>query len=462
MKKVSYIQLLKEAINEYDAKQMDKLGPMTEPILTFKGDGELLTHKDASSVLERYYFNETKETLVEQDEDAQSEASKKAGSGPEGDAVDPNEIVTGEEADAVPTTMDDLEDEILDEDFDLDEDLELEDATEADLVANEKPLDPDSKKEDIVGAEEKPLDIKEDVDLSEELSLEEFDLDEEFAISEGPAGATAGGTAGGMGGYALGKKFGSGGAKVAGAPGAVAGAVGGAILGSTIGHMAQSKTKELKYRPESVSLENAVINKLIQEMESEDDDGKSEASKNASKERADGGEAGTDLGKEPEIDKLVEDFELDEDFDLEEDIDLEGIEEDVELEDADLEEDVDLEGIEEDVDLEGIEEDVDLEGIEEDVELEDADLEEDIDLEGIEEDVELEDFDLTEAEAEAGEEGEGEGEEGEAGEEGGEKKSKKLDVDKEIATEGEGMGPIRVKAARELEESFRIFKEDVE
>lgn len=143
MSKISYIQLLKEAISEYDAKTMDYKGPLSEPILTFGGEGELETHKDASSILERYYFNENKDKLVEQDE-----------VGPENplefsddeDAEDPNEIITGEESDDVDETMEDLEDEILDEADDMDkleEDLELEDYDPADpdIVAKDEPLE---------------------------------------------------------------------------------------------------------------------------------------------------------------------------------------------------------------------------------------------------------------------------------------------------------------------------------
>ncbi len=60
MSKVSYTKLLKEAIaQEWDqTKTVDVKGPMTDPILGYDGDGELQTHKDAASVLERYYFKE--------------------------------------------------------------------------------------------------------------------------------------------------------------------------------------------------------------------------------------------------------------------------------------------------------------------------------------------------------------------------------------------------------------------
>ena len=59
MSKVSYKSILKETISEFDtSKMVDVKGPMLEPILSYTGDGELPTNKDAASVLERYYFHE--------------------------------------------------------------------------------------------------------------------------------------------------------------------------------------------------------------------------------------------------------------------------------------------------------------------------------------------------------------------------------------------------------------------
>jgi len=65
-KVVSYQQLLKEAISEFDtSNNVDVKGPMLDPILSYEGDGELPTYKDAASVLERYYFNEKQDKGVE-------------------------------------------------------------------------------------------------------------------------------------------------------------------------------------------------------------------------------------------------------------------------------------------------------------------------------------------------------------------------------------------------------------
>ncbi len=66
-KKVSYMTLLKEAISdaEHDtSKPVDVKGPMLDPILSYSGGGELPTHKDAASILERYYFAEDEDTGI--------------------------------------------------------------------------------------------------------------------------------------------------------------------------------------------------------------------------------------------------------------------------------------------------------------------------------------------------------------------------------------------------------------
>jgi hypothetical protein len=61
-RKKQYIDLLKEAINgSTDGDTTDTVdlkGPFVDGIVSYKGGGELPTHKDASGILERYYFNE--------------------------------------------------------------------------------------------------------------------------------------------------------------------------------------------------------------------------------------------------------------------------------------------------------------------------------------------------------------------------------------------------------------------
>jgi len=73
-KKVSYKNLLKQAISEFDtSKTVEVKGPMLDPILSWDGDGELPVYKDAASILERYYFNEDTEATVNVDDLQESE-----------------------------------------------------------------------------------------------------------------------------------------------------------------------------------------------------------------------------------------------------------------------------------------------------------------------------------------------------------------------------------------------------
>jgi hypothetical protein len=111
-KKISYVELLKEAISEYDTKAFNVKGPMLDPIISYDGGGELQTHKDASSVLERYYFKEkSSDSRLFVEQDVQEKEPEE------------NEIETGEEAEDVKKTMGDLEDELVEE-FMLEDDEE--------------------------------------------------------------------------------------------------------------------------------------------------------------------------------------------------------------------------------------------------------------------------------------------------------------------------------------------------
>jgi len=58
-RKEQYMDLLKESLSEFDTtKTTDVKGPMLDPILGYQGQGEIETHKDAASVLERFYFKQ--------------------------------------------------------------------------------------------------------------------------------------------------------------------------------------------------------------------------------------------------------------------------------------------------------------------------------------------------------------------------------------------------------------------
>lgn len=74
MSKKSYKELLKESVVvEFDtSKTVDVQGPMLNAILSYKGDGELHTHQDAASILERYYYGEKEDKGVDVQEAEQN------------------------------------------------------------------------------------------------------------------------------------------------------------------------------------------------------------------------------------------------------------------------------------------------------------------------------------------------------------------------------------------------------
>lgn len=106
-KKVSYLDMLKQAVSEYDASNMDYKGPMLDNIISYDGydDGnELKTHKDASDILDSKYVQEkNSEFAYFLKEDAQEQEPEQ------------NEIETGDTPDDIDDTFDDLEDFITDD-----------------------------------------------------------------------------------------------------------------------------------------------------------------------------------------------------------------------------------------------------------------------------------------------------------------------------------------------------------
>lgn len=95
MAKKTYQEILKENISnleEFDTtKTVDVKGPMLDPILGYEGDGELPTYKDAASVLERYYFGERRSEHEISEMDYENDKGESGGKemkhteGPEGE-----------------------------------------------------------------------------------------------------------------------------------------------------------------------------------------------------------------------------------------------------------------------------------------------------------------------------------------------------------------------------------------
>jgi len=70
---MKYIDVLKESLQEADVtKTSDILGPMVEPILGYDGDGDLVTHKNASDILKKYYFENDSDGIVTLDDNTKT------------------------------------------------------------------------------------------------------------------------------------------------------------------------------------------------------------------------------------------------------------------------------------------------------------------------------------------------------------------------------------------------------
>jgi hypothetical protein len=190
-KRVSYQNLLKTAIAEFDtSKTVDVKGPMLDPILKWDGDGELPIYKDAASILERYYFDESADKGVEvaemeYNEDG-SEGKTKAEEHGEGTGTE--QAGTGD-AGNMAGRKKEAEKELAKEDEDISEKAHGKEAVKPKKYVDEQ----DDEMEDDKEEEE---DMKESDDLSEDLENaviekliaemeEEEDEDEEEEVKEG-------------------------------------------------------------------------------------------------------------------------------------------------------------------------------------------------------------------------------------------------------------------------------------
>jgi len=191
-KKVSYMNLLKEAISdvsEYDTSDnLEVKGPMLDPIISWDGGGEIPTYKDAASILERYYFNEENDegVTVSDDEELQSDYQND-----KGDSAGPSmqnakgagtEQAGTSDSDTILGGKEEKEEDIAKEGFEYDLD-------EWDLLEAEWD-DENVPKAKVYGDEEGGDEDKEDEDEEDEdednekETSESYDLDMENAIIE--------------------------------------------------------------------------------------------------------------------------------------------------------------------------------------------------------------------------------------------------------------------------------------
>lgn len=174
-KRVSYQNLLKQAISEFDtSKSVDVKGPMLDPILKWDGQGELPVYKDAASILERYYFEEGQDAGVEVSEGDYNEdgTEGKTSSEKHGEGTGTEQAGTSDAAN-IPGSKKEAAKDIAKEAEDMsDEDEDEEEVEESEWAGKDVP----KKKKYVKEAD----DDDEDEDEDEEEMEESEDLTEEL------------------------------------------------------------------------------------------------------------------------------------------------------------------------------------------------------------------------------------------------------------------------------------------
>lgn len=196
-KRVSYQNLLKEAIAEFDtSKTVDVKGPMLDPILKWDGQGELPIYKDAASILERYYFNESADQGVEVSEQEYNEDGTEGKTASEKDAkgAGTEQAGTSDKA-GIPAEKKEIEKDLAKEAEEVEKDekeeeLEEKEFNDKDLPKKKVYKEQDEEMEDDAEEEE----VEESAAVTEDLEnaviekliaeMEEEDADEEEAVEE--------------------------------------------------------------------------------------------------------------------------------------------------------------------------------------------------------------------------------------------------------------------------------------
>lgn len=205
-KKVSYKNLLKQAISEFDtSKTVEVKGPMLDPILSWDGDGEVPIYKDAASILERYYFNEDETDQVNVDDLTETEynedgTEKKTDAEKHANGTGTTQAGTSDASDIRAMEKDQEREiakeaeEILNKDDDDDDDNDADDADEEDMKEaldyffEQDDADVDDGADDGADDADEPkdLDVDKEVDVTEDIenSVIEKLIDEMEDIDE--------------------------------------------------------------------------------------------------------------------------------------------------------------------------------------------------------------------------------------------------------------------------------------
>jgi len=202
-KQKSYLDVLKEALGNQRRESedyadipdnVDVTGPFVDGIISYTGDGELKTHKDAASILERYYFKEDKEMEL-LDDIKKEKIIKENEDEKKNDDEDENKIPLEPEED-----IDDAKEDVEDELLSGGDDGDALDVTEAETRVLEKlisdmeaevVIDFDKKKEEdeneneAAGEGDGEKELKEQDEDEEEGEEEEEEIEGEKKEKEG-------------------------------------------------------------------------------------------------------------------------------------------------------------------------------------------------------------------------------------------------------------------------------------
>jgi len=183
-KKVSYSNLLKEAIAEFDtSKTVDVKGPMLDPILKWDGQGELPIYKDAASILERYYFNENSDKGVEVVESEFNEDGTEAKTASEKDAEGEGTEQAGTSKVAIPAEKKEIAKDLAKEAEEVEVDDDEEEIEEKVAIKKEQDEEVEDDEDEVEVEESKKLTEDLENSVIEKLiaEMEEEDEDEDEA-----------------------------------------------------------------------------------------------------------------------------------------------------------------------------------------------------------------------------------------------------------------------------------------
>ncbi len=187
-KKVSYKNLLKEAISEFTdvAKNTEVKGPFLDGIMKWDGGGELATHKDAASILERYYFEEDQDGDVEitTEEDLADDGKSGGPSMKDAEGAGTSQAGTSK-ANTVPASKDEKAKDIAKEQEELEP--EEEEVEEQEKVKPEEEEEEEEVTEDIENAVIEKLIAEMEEEDEDEEKVEEAETMAGKKDFEGPA-----------------------------------------------------------------------------------------------------------------------------------------------------------------------------------------------------------------------------------------------------------------------------------